>query len=172
MTPTERAKALTQKRIARRVKEFAEVADTNEKVEIFEEIMRQRDAIQESQQKISTDRLLTAKVIVLDAKMIENFDSYVNWLGILMDRWAYHEEVTFWVGVLDKDWSKEYKEYLEDIIDRNCLEKVNVVPYSLMPFLVRGFFSILCAFVQEKESLEPIEAIKQAKRSTVFMLAK
>lgn len=172
MTPKERAKALTQKRIARRVQEFSEITDTEEKVEIFEQIMQQRDSIQEDQQKLSTDRLLTAKVIVLDCKVLENFDQYVNWLGILMDRWAYHEEVTFWVGVLDKDWSPEYRDYLEDIIERNCLEKVSVVPYSLMPYLVRGFFSILCAIVQEKESLEKIEAIRQAKRSTVFMLAK
>lgn len=172
MKKQERAKALTQKRINRRVEEFSKITDSEEKIEIFEKVMKQRDEIQESQQKISTDRLLTAKVIVIDCRMIESFDQYVNWLGILMDKWAYHEEVTFWVGVLDEEWCPEYRDYLQDIIDRNCLEKVTVMPYSLMEYLTRGFFSILCAFAQENESLKAIEEVRKAKRSTVFMLAK
>ena len=104
MLKQERAKALTQRRIERRTKEFSEITDSPEKVEIFKQVMQERSRIQESQQKISTDRLLTAKAIILDSKMIENFDQYVNWLGILMDKMAYHEEVTFWVGVFDEDW--------------------------------------------------------------------
>ena len=172
MKKVERAKALTQKRIRRRVEEFAKTTDSQEKVKIFEDVMRQRDELQEGQQKISTDRLLTAKVIVIDCRIIENFDQYVNWLGILMDKWAYHEEVTFWVGVTDEEWCEEYKDYLQDIIDRNCLEKVTIMPYSLMEYLTRGFFSILCAFAQENESVKAIEEVRKAKRSTVFLLSR
>lgn len=172
MLKKERAKVLTQKRIERRTNEFAEVADDEEKVEIFREVMGQRDEIQAQQQRVSTDRLLTAKVIVIDSKIIENFDRYVGWLGILLDKWAYHEEVTFWVGILDKDWNSEYRDYIQNIIDRNCLEKVTIMPYSLMEYLTRGFFSILCAFAQDNVSLSVIEEVKKAKRSTVFLLAR
>lgn len=172
MLKQERAKALTQRRIERRTNEFAEVADTEEKVEIFKKVMNQRDEIQSTQQRISTDRLLTAKVIVLDSKIIENFDQYVNWLGILMDKYAYHEEVTFWVGILDEDWNDEYRDYIQDIVDRNCLEKVTVMPYSLMEYLTRGFFSILCAFAQDNNATKAIEEVRKAKRSTVFLLAR
>lgn len=167
-----RARVITQKRIDRRVEEFSREVDSPEKVDLFSNILAQRENIQMFQQKIETDRLLSAKAIILDSKIIENFDKYVAWLGILLDKWAYHDEVIFWVGVLDEEYTPEYKAELEDIIERNCLEKVQVVPYSLMKHLTKGFYSILCAFAQDGEAERQIEEVREAKKSTLFLLAK
>ena len=169
---TARAKMITQRRIERRINEFAQTTDSESKLELFRKVLAARDNIQDNQQKIDTDRLLAAKVIVIDSCVIENFDRYVAWLGILLDKWAYHDEITFWVGIPDDEWDTGYKEYIQDIVDRNCLEKITVMPYSLMEYLTKGFYSILCGIAQEGSAIEAIDKVREAKKSTLFLVAK
>ena len=169
---TARAKMITQRRIEKRVEEFAQVTDSEEKLALFKSVLAARENIQDTQQKIDTDRLLAAKVIVIDSHIIEDFDKYVAWLGILLDKWSYHDEITFWVGIPDSEWDTGYKEYIQDIVDRNCLSKITVMPYSLMKYLTKGFYSILCGIAQEGAAIEAIESVREAKKSTLFLVAK